>query len=99
MTDGARSGQDVAWVRCDATFWRVAPGFLVVADRSGTVTRAEGPAPEIWELLSVPRTVDEIAGLLADRYDARQEEVRADVDRFVSDLAGHGLVDRVASGH
>ncbi len=86
------------WVRCSAVVWRAAPGWLVVADPDGRIVRAEGPAPEIWDLLAEPSTVDAMAEELADRYGTTPDVVRPDVARFVADLADRGVVDGVAAG-
>ncbi len=86
------------WVRCPAVVWRAAPGWLVVADPDGRIVRAEGPAPEIWDLLAEPSTVDAMAEELADRYGTTPDVVRPDVARFVADLADRGVVDGVAAG-
>jgi hypothetical protein len=86
------------WVRCPAVVWRAAPGWLVVADPDGRIVRAEGPAPEIWDLLAEPSTVDAMAEELAERYGTAPDVVRPDVARFVADLADRGVVDGVAAG-
>lgn len=85
-------GERDRWVRSPAVLWRTAPGFLVVADVDGELTRAEGPAAAIWDLLDEPRTIEQIAGRLAGDFDAPIAEVRDDVSRFVEELAGRGLV-------
>jgi hypothetical protein len=86
------------WVRSERVLWRTAPGFLVVADADGEVTRAEGPAADIWELLVQPLTADELSDELASRFGAPVEAVRTDVTRFLLDLRERGIVDRVAAG-
>jgi hypothetical protein len=87
------------WVRRASVLWRTAPGFLVIAYVDGEVTRAEGPAPEIWDLLADPRTADELVDELAARYGVSVEAVRADVMSFVNDLVDRGLVARVAASN
>lgn len=98
MTSGASRAGAVRWVRSPRSLWRVAPGFLVAATPDGEVTRAEGPAPEIWELLARPCTVEEVAATLADRYAAPVEQVAVDVAAFLTELDGKGLVERVVDG-
>jgi hypothetical protein len=97
MTADPASGS-TRWVRSAAVVWRTAPGWLVVADPGGRIVRAEGPAPEIWDLLAAPSTVEAMAEELADRYGTSPDAVRPDVARFVSDLADRGVVDGVAAG-
>lgn len=86
------------WARRPTVVWRTAPGFLVVADVAGEVTMAEGPSPEIWELLDRPRTIDQLVDELAERYGAPVDLVRADVSRFLRDLGAADVVHRVAAG-
>jgi hypothetical protein len=85
------------WIRNPTIVWRAVPGFLVLADAAGDVTRAEGPAPDIWQLLAEPRTLDDVTDELAATYGAPADEVRTDVARFLVDLAERGFVDRVAA--
>jgi hypothetical protein len=52
----------------------------------------EGVAAVIWRLLEDPRTEEELVSELLDTYpDAEPEQVRADVDAFLEQLAGAGL--------
>jgi hypothetical protein len=86
------------WVRSPHVLWRTAPGFLAVADIDGEVTRAEGPAADIWEQLAEPVTIERLSSELADRYGEPVEAVRTDLIPFLLDLAERGIVDRVAAG-
>jgi hypothetical protein len=46
----------------------------------------------IWELLEPPSTIARICTVLAQEYDAGADEMAADVEVFVRELAGHGAV-------
>jgi len=69
-------------------------GELIVHDASGKqllVLNETGAA--IFELLDGERDVSQIAALLADTLEVKPEPVRADVERFVRDLAARGIAD------
>lgn len=71
---------------------------VVVVDLSAAEPRPqvlEGVAAAIWRLLEEPRTEEELVSELLDTYaDAEAEQVRADVDAFLEQLAGAGLAVR-----
>lgn len=53
----------------------------------------------IWELLPpATRTVEEMVAVLASQYhDVPASQIRADVERFLSELLSNGLVSHVAA--
>ena len=65
------------------------------ADPDADPTVVSGPGGDLWELLSVERTRDELIGLLAGRYDAAPAAVEADLDAVLDTLESIGLVERV----
>lgn len=73
----------------------MAPGYLVLARLDDEVRRAEGPAPEVWALLDQPVTFDDLAAILADRYDVAAAAVRADLEPFLAELVAEGFVSEV----
>lgn len=52
----------------------------------------EGTSAAIWRLLDEPRSVAEVAAVLAEAYDAPPADVAAGVEAFLSDLSARGLV-------
>ena len=57
-------------------------------------------ATDIWELLESPRTVRELATLLAADYDATESELTVDIAAFIDVLETSGLVSvATLAGH
>jgi len=52
----------------------------------------DGTGRAIWLAIDGRRGRDEIVALLAQQFEAPEEALAADVDRFLADLAGAGLV-------
>ena len=52
----------------------------------------DGTARAIWQAIDGIRTREEIVAVLAQDFDAGADTLAADVDRFIADLAGAGLV-------
>ena len=46
----------------------------------------------LWEQLESDKTPEDLANALAGEYDISADEVRADVDEFISLLNNHGLL-------
>ncbi len=46
----------------------------------------------IWSALSEPRTVDEVAAIVAGHFDITQDLCRPDVDEMIENLKSNGLV-------
>ena len=46
----------------------------------------------VFELLAEGKTVDEVIAQIVDEYDAGEEQVRADLDALLGELAAKGLV-------
>ena len=63
-----------------------------VMDMNGIITlNATGAC--IWEALEVERTTDEVAALVAERFDVALEQARADVEVYVAQIAEMGLIE------
>jgi PqqD family protein of HPr-rel-A system len=76
-------------------FQRMDEEALVVDPRTREVHLLNETGARIWELLETARTVDELVATLADEYEgAPPEALRREVETFVSDLGGKGLVAR-----
>ncbi|WP_379510354.1 PqqD family protein [Novosphingobium bradum] len=52
----------------------------------------DGTGRAIWQAIDGTRDRDGIVALLAERFEAPLATLVADVDRFLADLAGAGLV-------
>jgi PqqD family protein of HPr-rel-A system len=74
-------------------FQRMDEDAIVVDPRSREVHLLNETAARIWELLEDATSVDELSELLADEYEgATPDELRREVEAFVSDLGGKGLL-------
>jgi hypothetical protein len=50
---------------------------------------------DLWNLLEKANSVDELASWVTEHYDVTQEQALADIQDFVSELMGAGLVTSV----
>jgi PqqD family protein of HPr-rel-A system len=76
-------------------FQRMDEEAIVVDPRTREVHLLNETGARIWELLGRACTVDELVATLADEYEgAPPEALRREVEAFVSDLGGKGLVAR-----
>jgi len=74
-------------------FQRMEEEAIVVDPKTRAVHLLNETGARIWELLETARSVDELALALADEYEgAPLEALRREVEAFVSDLGGKGLV-------
>jgi hypothetical protein len=46
----------------------------------------------VWELLTQERSVDDLAGAIAEQFDVDTERARADVQTFLDEIARLGLL-------
>lgn len=68
---------------------------LVLLDFDGAVYYGlDEVGARIWQLLGETDSVDAIVTALAGEYDAPAEEIRADVERLLEELAARGLLVR-----
>lgn len=58
----------------------------------------EGTAASIWAAIDGRRTVAEVVEAVAEEYALLPDDIRADVEAFVADLAQRGLVRPVQGG-
>lgn len=86
------------WRRSDEASHVDSGDRVVVVDLSAHEPRPqvlEGVAAVIWRLLEEPRTEEELVSDLLETYaDAEADQVRADVDAFLEQLAGARLAVR-----
>ena len=60
--------------------------------REGNYYGLEGPAARIWELLDVPKSIDEICNALVLEYEIEVAECRADVIAFAQQLQERNVI-------
>lgn len=65
---------------------------LVVDPRTREVHLLNPTATRIWDLLETPHTPDELVAILTAEFDASPEQLRADLDALLGELASKGLV-------
>ncbi len=69
-----------------------ADGGLVVLPGRAEVKVLNAVAMAIYPLLDGTRTRDEIVAKIVEEFDISAEEARTDLDRFLADLAEHGML-------
>lgn len=75
---------------------REVEGETVLLDlEQGTFFAARGVGPQVWELISEGKSIEEIVVAISTRYDVDSVRVRADIDAFVGSLVEKGLVIEV----
>jgi len=90
------------FVRSDNVVSRVIAGeTLIVPVRRGVADLASlfsfnQVGSTIWEAIEKPRTVDELVTVLADTYDVTPEKARQDLEVFLNDAQGAGVVQMVS---
>jgi hypothetical protein len=71
-------------------------GELVLLDlEDGSFFVARGTGPRVWDLVGGGASVEEVIGTVAVRYNKGVDEVRVDVEAFVSDLVERGFLVEV----
>jgi len=81
-------------VRADALEWREVDGEIVALDLRRSVYLAINPSGALlWPALVEGASRDELVTLLSGEAGISTEVASADVDRFLSELAEHGLLD------
>jgi PqqD family protein of HPr-rel-A system len=83
-----------SWLRDPALpYQRMDEEAIVVDPRTREVHLLNETAARIWELLATATSVDELCEVLADEYEgAPPEALRSEVESFVSELGGKGLL-------
>jgi hypothetical protein len=73
--------------------WRALDAEALVLDvRSGMLYPLNSVAARIWHLCDGARDEEEIVRAIAAEFDAEEPVIRADVARFLDELAAAGLV-------
>jgi len=83
-----------------AVFRRLPEGGVLFSTETEVYFGVGAVGARIWELLPpATRTVEEMVAILSSKYhDVTASQIRADVERFLSELLTNGLVAHVASG-
>lgn len=80
-------------LRTDALKWREIDNEVVAVDlRSSTYLSAAGSALLLWRELAEGTTRERLVGQLVDTFGIDDARAGADVDRFLQDLSGRGLL-------
>jgi hypothetical protein len=75
--------------------WQVVEGEAVLLDLEGRRILGLNPAGSyVWGLLDGRRTPAELAVAVAEHFRVGAERARADVDAFLADLLGRGLLEK-----
>ena len=73
--------------------WREIDGEVIALDgRTSTYMAANGAGAVLWHALVTGSTRDGLVEALVGAYGIDRERAGADVDRFLEELAGHGLL-------
>lgn len=86
--------KQTTWRR-DSTlpFQRMDEEAIIVDPRTREVHLMNETAVRIWELLETACSIDDLRAALAEEYEGASPEVlRREVESFVTDLGGRGLV-------
>jgi hypothetical protein len=84
------------WHRHPHVLWRRSLDTVVVlADGLDEPIALAGTGPELWALLAVPRTAEEIVDALAAAHDTAPEAVAIDVLPVLEQLDRAGVISRV----
>ena len=78
--------------------WRTLDTEALVVDvGAGTLYPLNSVAARIWELCDGARSMDDIVRALASEFDAEEDVIRLDAERFIDDLTAARLVE-IATG-
>jgi hypothetical protein len=81
-------------VRDDSVIWRQVDGQVVILNRDGTsLTSLNETASVVWRAIDGSKTLDELAGVLADEYRIARDRAFSDVVELCNGLAGEGLIE------
>jgi hypothetical protein len=73
--------------------WRVVDSEAVmVLPSTGKVHTLNAVGTRFWEMVDGQRTIDEIASLMAEEFDAPTDEIERDCRAFAAELSERGLL-------
>ena len=83
----------IAWRRDpDLPYQRLVEDTIVVDPQRREVHLLSETATRVWELLTSPRSIDEIVSVLVGEYEAPPEVVRPSIERLVQHLVSKGIL-------
>ncbi len=85
------------WARADGVLSRLVLDDAVILTPGGEEPFALARGANLWSLLDVPRTVDDLAGALADRGAGPGSEGKEALAALLDELAGTGALLRLPS--
>ena len=71
---------------------RVEDGILLVDTESGNFIELNRTASVLWDALDAPATRAELCAVMLDRFDVAPDRCAAQVEAWLTDMAGRGLV-------
>lgn len=82
-------------LRSSTLQWREVDGEIVALEAaSSTYLTANKAGALLWEALSKGVSRDQLVALLVATFAIDADSARADVDRFIDELAAHDLLER-----
>jgi hypothetical protein len=70
----------------------VAGEVVMMSARTGRHIGLNKVGARIWDILDRPRTLDEICGILVQRFDVAPDVCRTEVESFLGELQQHGAI-------
>lgn len=99
----AMTGNNERFIRSQAVVARVVAGeTLIVPVRAkvgdlASIYSLNGTGTLIWRLLDSPRSIEEMAAAVAAEYNVDLVPAERDVNEFVNEMRGVGLVEVLAA--
>ena len=69
--------------------------ILMRMDDGNSFFKINGVAAFVWKEMQASKSIDEIQKLVLENYNSNPEQVKKDVEGFVSDLAQKGLISKI----
>lgn len=83
--------------RSSAVLWRHSGGAVVLLSPAAAQPVAlQGPGRELWDLLSQPHSLEEVAATLAKRFGMDALDVRSAIEPVLEHLHDLAVVERIA---
>ncbi len=73
------------------TWERVDESVIVFDLRNSTYLSIDGSGIVVWESLSRGADMNELIGVVTDRFDVNADTARTDIGRFLAELARRGI--------
>ncbi len=71
---------------------QIEDAFVILSVETASYYAFNASANDIWDLLAAPKSTEEIATALTEKYDVAPEVCLRSVERVVKDLSEKGLV-------